>query len=167
MGGYFFSWTYWNYYYPSGDPSDSAAGAILLDPTQPGSETNANQTKLDAIVVPYPQAIAGTPGTYSFDRTSGVMQLTYSTAAVPGAVLSSGALTPIFVPRRQYPTGYKVDVTGATVVSAPGAPWVELITVPGAATVQVTISPTTGGTTGLPSETGTFPLLASRTASSR
>jgi len=158
MDADFFSWTYWMYYAPPGDPSNPAEGSILLDSTQPGAESNANQAKLDALVVPYPQAIAGTPQSYSFDRGSGVMQLGYSTAAVPGATLADGALTRIFVPRRHYPNGYRVDASGATVVSAPGAPWVELRTVPGAAQVRLSISPASGTPTALPSQTGVFPL---------
>jgi endoglycosylceramidase len=158
MDAYFFSWTYWTYYAMPGDPADFAAGSILLDSTQPGSESNANQTKLDALVVPYPQAIAGTPGSYDFDRSTGTMQLDYSTTPVPGATLANGALTRIFVPRRQYPAGYQVEAVGATVVSAPGAPWVELRAAPGTASVEVTILPATGGSTELPSQTGVFPL---------
>ncbi|MDE0855827.1 MAG: cellulase family glycosylhydrolase [Nevskia sp.] len=164
--GHFLSWAYWVYYIPPGDPSDPAAGSILLDSTKPGSQSNANQTKLDALVVPYPQAIAGTPVSYAFDRSTRAMQLAYTTDPVPGATLASGALTQIFVPHRQYPTGYQVEATGATVVSAPGAPWLELRNEQGAQKVEVTISPTTDGTTALPSQTGILP-LSTTSASSR
>ena len=156
--GHFLSWTYWLYYIPNGDPSDPAAGSILTDSTQPGSQSNANQTKLDALVVPYPQAIAGTPGAYGFDRSSNTMTLSYTPSAVPGTALASDALTQIFVPARHYPTGYSVSVKGATVASAPGAAWLLLRAQPGVSTVQLTLTPASGGVTQRPSQTTHFPL---------
>ncbi len=145
----FLSWTIWAYY--TKDPAGCPTEGLLLDDTKPGSESNAKQAKLDAIVVPYPQAIAGTPGSYAFDRSTDTMTLTYQATAVPGARLSSGALTQIFVPRRKYPHGYHVQATGAKLVSAPTAPWVELAAAPGAS-VSVTITPAIDSSTQLPLE---------------
>jgi endoglycosylceramidase len=148
---YFTSWTIWQYYTYAQDPANCAGQGLLIDNSKGGSEANAKQAKLDAIVVPYPQAIAGTPRSYSFDRSSDTMTLTYRQTAVPGARLASGALTQIFVPERKYPHGYHVAVSGARVVSGPTAPWVELAADPGAS-VSVTITPASDSATQLPLE---------------
>jgi endoglycosylceramidase len=157
MGARFLTWMYWMYYGPI-DPADTPLQGIIINQNEPGSESNADQLKLDALVVPYPQAIAGTPESYAFDRSTNTMTMTYSPHAVPGAHLAAGALTQIFVPRRKYPTGYTVQVSGARVVSSPTAPWVELAASPGAQLVQVKIIPRTGSQTELPSQVVTFPL---------
>ena len=143
----FVSWTIWAYY--TKDPAGCPTEGLLVDDAKPGSEANAKQAKLDAIVVPYPQAIAGTPGSYAFDRTSDTMTLTYRATAVPETRLAAGAETQIFVPERKYPRGYRVSVSGARVTSAPSAPWVELMADPGA-NVSVTITPATDSSTQLP-----------------
>ena len=51
------------------------------------------------LVVPYPEAIAGTPGAYSFDRAQSVMHLSYSTKPVAPHLLCPGAVTEVFEPR--------------------------------------------------------------------
>ena len=145
-GGQFLSWTQWAY------QND------FKDPSQPFSEANANQQELDALVVPYPQAIAGTPGTWNFDYASNVMTLSYQASAIPGARLNPGAPTRIFVPERKYPTGYAVSVTGARVVSGPTDPWVQLSAPAPGATVTVTIRPRTGSFTQTPLQSGAVPL---------
>jgi endoglycosylceramidase len=155
MDARFLSWMYWMYY---GYPPDAPVESLLINSYEPGSASNAKQPKLDALVVPYPQAIAGTPESYAFDRSTDTMTMTYSTRAVPGARLARGALTQIFVPRRHYPTGYRVHVSGARVVSGPTAPWVELVASQGAQAVAVKIVPRTGSRTELPSQTGLVPI---------
>jgi endoglycosylceramidase len=126
----FLSWTMWMYYTAADDPANCKGQGLLLEDSRPGSEANAKQAKLDAIVVPYPQAIAGTPGSYDYNRSTDTMTLRYLARAVPGARLSAGALTQIFVPRRKYPHGYRVQTSNARLVSAPTAPWVELRATP-------------------------------------
>jgi endoglycosylceramidase len=147
----FVSWTIWMYYTYAHDPADCAGQGLLIDDNKPGSMANAKLAKLDAIVVPYPQAIAGTPKSYAYDRSTDTMTLTYQATAVPGAHLAAGALTQIFVPELQYPHGYQVAVTGARVVSAATAPWVELAADPGA-DVSATITPAADSATQLPLE---------------
>jgi len=147
MGSDFLSWMIWAYY--TKDPAGCPTEGLLIDDGKPGSEANAKQPKLDAIVVPYPQAIAGTPQSYAYDRSTDTMTLTYVAKPVPGARLSRGALTQIFVPRRHYLHGYRVTTSGARVVSEPGSPWALLQARPGTS-VTVTISPTSAGTTKMP-----------------
>lgn len=154
----FDSWTIWAYYNAADDPADCPRQGLLVNDSQPGSEANAKQLKLDALVVPHAQAIAGTPTSTSFDRSSRVYTLSYATTAVPGAALAPGALTQIFIPARQYPTGYGVQVSGARVVSAPGAPWLLLSSDPGVARATVQVSPADGATTERPLQTGQLPV---------
>src|SRR5206468_5529643 len=99
---------------------------------------NAKQPKLDALAVPYAQAVAGTPKATDFDRTTHAFTLSYDAGG--------RGLTQVFVPARQYPHGYAVSASGAKVASAPGAPWLLLRAAPGAA-VTVRVTPATGGAT--------------------
>lgn len=146
MGQKFISWIQWAY------END------FTNPSAPFTESNANQGELDVLVIPYPQAIAGTPQTWSFDYSTDVMKMSYIATPVPGARLAAGALTRIFVPERKYPGGYTVSATNARVVSSPDAPWVELGNVRPGATITVTISPRSGSYTLTPLQTATFPL---------
>ena len=68
---------------------------LLRDATQPASEDNAKQDKLDALAVPSAHAIAGTPGRETFDRASRTHELSFRSIAVPGVRLASGAPTKI------------------------------------------------------------------------
>lgn len=145
-GEKFISWFQWAY------ENDFA------NPSAPFTEANADQSELDAIVVPYPQAIAGTPESWSFDYGSDAMSFRYMASAVPGAHLAPGALTRIFVPERKYPAGYSVAVTGASVVSDPHSPWIELAGAHPGGQVTVVIKPATGSYTLTPTELGAFPL---------
>jgi len=145
MGAHFSSWTLWAYQ------------DVLTDATRPGSQGNAKQAKLDALVVPYPQATAGTPRTWAFDRATRTMTFAYTADAVPGARLARGARTRIFVPERHYPTGYRVQATGARVVSRPTAPWVMLAADRPGAAVTVKITPRTGSFTRTPLQARAFP----------
>ena len=70
-----------------------------------------------------------------------MFHLTYDTAKAGGGVLPARARTEIATPSRLYPAGYRVSVSGATVVSAPGAPVLELVNKPGRASVEVTVTP--------------------------
>jgi endoglycosylceramidase len=135
------SWTIWAYYAYARDPANCSGQGQLIDDTKPGSEANAKQAKLDAIVVPYAEAIAGTPNSYSFDRSTNTMTLSYAARAVPGTRLVPHAPTEIFVPQRTYPQGYKATVSGARVVSAPGASWLEVFAGQPDDNVTVTVAP--------------------------
>ena len=137
----FLSWTIWAYYRYAQDPANCSGQGLLVDDTKPGSEANAKQAKLDAIVVPYPEAIAGRPQSYAFDRSTNTMTLSYTAQPVPGVKLDPRAPTEIFVPARKYPHGYKARVTGGRVVSKPGAMWLAVLAGHPSGTVTVTLAP--------------------------
>ncbi len=139
----FLSWTYWEYY----KTKASTSPGLLIDDNKAGSTTNVRAGLLNALVVPYPEEIAGTPGTYTLDRADWVMHLRYSTASVDPKMACTGAATEVFVPRRDYPHGYRVRVTGGRVVSPPTWPWVEVVANRGARQVSLTVSQAKGSTT--------------------
>ncbi|WP_345764947.1 glycoside hydrolase family 5 protein [Diaminobutyricibacter sp. McL0608] len=148
-GELFLSWMMWSYY-PEGEICCSDSG-LLLDDSLPASDDNVKPGKADALVTPYPQAVAGTPLSFHFDRDTATMSLEYSTEAAD-ARLRSDAATVIFVPRRVYPTGYRVEVEGARVISDPTAPWVELLANDTSLLVSVRITGRSGSFVALPSE---------------
>jgi endoglycosylceramidase len=151
MGARFVPWVVYAYN-GSRDSSGASPQGLLRDERKHGSQANAKQAKLAALVVPYPMAVAGTPQQWSFDRSSRRVTFAYSTKRAGGGTLAPGLRTDVFVPQRVYPKGYAVEVRGAQVVSAPTAPWLQLVARPGATTVRVTIRPRSGSTTQTPLE---------------
>ncbi len=121
-------WTYWAWKYYD-DPTGSSAEA-LVEPNGQLSPT------VEALARVYPQAVAGTPVSFSFDPGSDTFHLFY----VPNPSIT--APTVIAVPTGvHYPQGYTAQATGGTVVSAPGSSHLEVDNSPGAATVSVTVTP--------------------------
>ncbi len=109
-----------------------------LPPTSPG---NLNLTELNALVRPYPQLVAGTPVSWSYDPTGGKFRLVYSTHRLAGGAFPAETDTEVELPALRYPTGYRLRVRGASVVSAPDANLLRLDSRPGAAAVRLTVVP--------------------------
>ena len=123
-------WTYWAY---KGfrDPTGNPGGESMF--RRDSSLRTLKQGKADLLIRTYPQAVAGTPISFSFDPATGVFTLVYR------ADPSIHAPTRIFVPvRRHYHGRYRVTVRGARVVSRPNAPILLLRTgEPGRVTVRI------------------------------
>ncbi|MEB3069818.1 cellulase family glycosylhydrolase [[Mycobacterium] vasticus] len=123
-----FGWMYWNYGLAMGP---NLNGGVVDD--------QADNPVLTTLAEPYPQAIAGTPESWSF--ADGTFHFSYSTEMAGGAGhFGAGTQTEISVPKIIYPDGYQVSVTGGHVVSASGAP-VLIIASDGTGTVDVTVRP--------------------------
>lgn len=137
MAGRFLGWAEWSYY----STIASAAPGLLIDDTKPPSAGNVRQRRLDALVSPHPTEIAGTPRSYAFDRDGRVMTLSYSTAPAGSLRLARNAATRIFVPRRTYPAGYRVRVTGGRILSTAGSSWLVISAARGASSVKVSVRP--------------------------
>jgi endoglycosylceramidase len=127
---------------------DPNTEALVYDPSQPPVGDNVDTAKLAVLAEPYPQAIAGTPDSWSFDNDTGTFQLSYSTEKVDGGgSFPAGSQTTISTPAIEYPNGYHVSVTGGHVASDADAPELLIASNDGASTVTVTVSPA-GGATG-------------------
>jgi endoglycosylceramidase len=137
------SWQEWHYC-GCNDPTTTGSGdkqAIVLDPSKPPAGDNLKASTLDAIVRPYPRAVAGTPEGWSFDPARHTFTATWSTKrAAGGGSFGPDALTEIALPKRQYPHGYAPDVRGGAIRSAPGATELRVSACPGAARVSVAVA---------------------------
>jgi endoglycosylceramidase len=135
MEGGLVPWIFWAY-----------EGEIIANRDQPAGPDNLRSSEaFDALVRPYPVALAGTPTAIAFDPATKVFDLGYDTARPSGARDASDLVSVVFIPPRHYADGYAVTVDGATVVSAPCAPQLLLRSQPGAASVSVQVVPTAGG----------------------
>jgi endoglycosylceramidase len=133
-------WLEWAYSGNDITSSSPNGQALVLDPSQPPTGANVLTGKLKALATPYPRVVAGTPTSWSF--TGGAFQLAYTTSHATGFTrFPAGSLTEISVPSIEFPTGYTVTVSGATVTSAPDAPLLTLASLPGALTVRVSVQP--------------------------
>lgn len=102
-------WAYWN-----ADPSAPRPEECIVRDLRRGPVAgNLAEEKLDALVRPFPRAIAGTPTVWRLDRARGVLRLSYR----PGR----GGPTEVWVADRWAPDGYELRAGGARAVSEPGA----------------------------------------------
>ncbi|HXO53266.1 MAG TPA: cellulase family glycosylhydrolase, partial [Mycobacterium sp.] len=143
---YLTSWTEWTYsgqgdITTAGDPN---AESLVFNPELPPTGDNVNTANLATLAEPYPQAISGTPKSFSF--TNGTFEFNYSTEKADGSgSFPAGAQTDISVPTVEFPNGYQVSITGGQVVSAPNAPVLVIASDDGASTVNVVVSPAAAG----------------------
>jgi endoglycosylceramidase len=135
-------WDYWAYcgcQDPTGSPQ---AEPLVNDPSKPPVGSNVRWQKLAVLERPYPQAVAGTPIGFSYDATSNVFQLSYSTERASGdGSFPVGSETDVYVPAVHYPSGYSVQVSGAAPVSAAGASVLRLASCAGSTTITVRVAP--------------------------
>jgi endoglycosylceramidase len=138
-------WDYWAYCgcnEPTGSPH---AEPLVNDPSQPPSGSNVRWQKLAVLERPFPQAVAGTPTSFSYDTGTNAFQLSYSTARASGAgTFPAGSETDVYVPALHYHSGYSVQVSGAAPISAPGASVLRLASCDGYTSISVRVAP--GGT---------------------
>jgi endoglycosylceramidase len=116
------SWQYWHYC-DCADPTTAGPGvqALVVDPVEPPRGDNVKREKLQVLARPYPRAVAGTPRSFGFDPATRRFELDYSTGSPRGRRLDRRIDSEVFLPRIQYPDGYRVEVAGARVVSDPGS----------------------------------------------
>jgi endoglycosylceramidase len=127
-----FGWLFWDY-----------SPLVVGDPSDPPDGDNVDSALLGTLGEPYPQVVAGTPGSWSFD--DGTFEFSYSTEMADGSGQFTGGQTEISVPESVYPHGYTVDVTGGHVVPGSDTSVLTVESDPGADTVTVTVSPAADG----------------------
>jgi endoglycosylceramidase len=118
--------------------------SIIARRFDPAGPDNLRSTDaLAALVRPYPKAVAGTPTHLAFDPATKVFELAYDAVSPDGTVPPRGLPTVISLPKRQYPTGYKVKAKGGKVSSRPCAELLTLVRRPTARAVTITVRPST------------------------
>jgi hypothetical protein len=143
---YMTGWQYWHYCECS-DPTTSGSGgtqSVVIDITKPPTGRNVKTAKLARLSRAYPQAIAGQPSSFDFDRASRRFDLDYRTRRAGGGSFRFRADTQVFVPRRHYPRGYDVRVLGGEALSRPGSQLLRIRTCTGRGRVRVTVTPGRG-----------------------
>lgn len=136
-----FGWYYWGYT-GFNDVTTSGPGsteAVVIDPNKRPTGTNVDWTKLSTLEVIHPNSVAGTPDSYSYDRSTKVFTMRYAPDRVSGGRFPAGSVTTVEVPSLTRLAGYRVEVQGARVVSAPGASELRLALDPDASYVSVTV----------------------------
>lgn len=120
--------------------------SIIADAMQPAGPDNLRSVAaFEALVRPYPTAIAGTPTRVAFDAETMVFELEYDTTSPAGDRVDAGLVTVVFVPTRHYLAGYTVVAEGATVTSAPCASLLTLRADDATDRVSVVVAPASTG----------------------
>ncbi|HEU0192345.1 MAG TPA: cellulase family glycosylhydrolase [Mycobacterium sp.] len=128
-----------------GNPTTTGQPALVFDLDKPPVGANVDTGKLDALVESYPQLVAGTPGNWSFDSSTGTFNFSYSTGMAGGSgEFAPGSTSTIWVAPSDYPNGYQVSVTGGHVVSSANASQLVIASNAGASTVSVTVTAASG-----------------------
>ena len=138
-------WQYWAWW--NADPCCARPNeGIIDDPENPPTAEHLDQPKLDVLVRPYPRVVAGVPTRWSWDETAKRFELAFGTGRLGGGTFAGGGESEVWVPKRHFPQGYRVvELSGARVVSAPGAEGLRLRTLPGAASVSLAVVPGAAG----------------------
>ena len=125
------SWLEWHYC-GCNDPTTSGPGdkqAIVLDPAKPPAGDNLKAVTLDQLVRPYPQVVAGTPESWSYD--AGTFRARWS---------AGRGESELVLPARDYPSGYAARVQGGAITSAKDAQVLRVRACAGAPEVAVTVT---------------------------
>jgi endoglycosylceramidase len=127
------------------DPTTTGPGseqAIVINPAKPPTGSNLVLPTLRALVEPYPQVIAGTPLSWSFDPTTRRFTLRFSTVRTgTRGRFPPGSITKIAAPGLVYGGHYAVRVVGGEVVSKHGASSLKVASARLARDVTVTVTP--------------------------
>jgi endoglycosylceramidase len=136
-------WLEWAYC-GCADPTTSGPGnaqAIVINPSKPPTGSNLVQPTLHALVEPYPQVVAGTPTSWSFNASTRAFSFKFTTARARGGRFRAGSLTDVATPALVYGGRYAARVTGGAIVSRRGAGVLEIVSCPHVSRVTVTVTP--------------------------
>jgi endoglycosylceramidase len=134
-------WDYWAYCGCSDPTGSPQVEGLVGDPAKPPTGANVDSNKLAVLDRPYPQAIAGTPTSFSYDPATDVFRLSYTTARASGrGRFPPRSETDVYVPSLHYPNGYSVTLSGAARISRRGAATLRLLSCPAARRVTVRVA---------------------------
>jgi endoglycosylceramidase len=127
-------WMFWSYDELVGTTSH---GAFTSPPG-----TAPDRAVLGGLARAYPQLVAGTPMSYSYNPKTHVFAATYSTSHVAGpGRFPANSVSQFEIPRVAYPHGYAVTVSGGAAVSGSADSLLLVASAKGASTVTVTVTP--------------------------
>jgi endoglycosylceramidase len=133
-------WTEWTYT-RNGRTDFAATPSLVGNDHLPPTGDNVNASQLQALVRPYPTAVAGTPLAWRFDRVARTFTLRYSVARVAGGgTFPAGSPTELVLPSLVYPGGYSVQLVGATVASPARSTVLKVRSASGATVVSVRVT---------------------------
>ncbi len=121
-------WAFWSYDTLIRNLADPPAGLTL------------NAAAAQAIIRPHPLALAGTPTDVRYDATTRSLAVAWSNTMPGGRPFPPGVVSSFQLPVSVYPAGYTVSTNG-TVTSAPNAPLLTIVALPGATTTTVGVTP--------------------------
>jgi len=132
------SWLRWSYAAVPAAPRDQPG--IVRDLARPARGDNVDEQRLSALDAPHPRLVAGTPEGWSLSAATGEFSAAWSTVLPTGLPAAEGALSEVWLGRRHFPAGYRLTLTGATVVLRT-ADRVAVRALPGATRVTFTAAP--------------------------
>jgi endoglycosylceramidase len=135
------SWLEWAYC-DCGDPTgDGLKEALVYDTHKAPRGSNVDHATLAVLDEPYPQVVSGTPTATSFDATSDVLHVAWSTRSPGGHQFGAGARTRVYTSPLHYPHGYVVSASGAHIVGEASGPYLVLAQDRGAREARVSLHP--------------------------
>jgi endoglycosylceramidase len=117
-------------------------GEVVNNLELPPTGSNLTTSTVDALVQPYPLAVAGTPKQLTYTPADETLSFRWSTSKPGGGSYATGTTTELVAPSTVYPTGYRVVISGGTVTSRPCASTITVANDPGKRAVSITVLPT-------------------------
>jgi hypothetical protein len=114
---------------------------LIVDLEQPPSGANIRTPVLTALARPYATATNGVPTSFGYDPATRTLDYAYDAVRPDGSAAPQGITTTLAMTPSAYPAGYTVEVTGASIASAPDATELVLCNDPGVTEVVVRVTP--------------------------
>jgi endoglycosylceramidase len=116
-------------------------GEVVNNPALPPSGSNLITSTVDALIQPYPLAVAGTPERLDYSPAARSLTFRWSTVRPGGGTYPPNTRTVIEAPATVYPDGYRVIVYGGRVTSAPCSSLISVVGTTGARRIVAHVVP--------------------------
>jgi len=114
---------------------------LIIDKSLPPQEDNIRGSVVAALARPFATATNGTPARAVYDAETRTFSASWVAMLPQGRAANPDLPTTIVVPRRAYPDGYSVEVSGGRVLSAPCEETLQIVNDDGARDVEVHVFP--------------------------